>query len=790
MIIRRVIFVLLLAICGMSDPINIAAAQDRLNGVMLLSGTVSLDGNIIEQLRVLSKDQQLGVLIRLAAPLSPVQRAQLEANGIAFEGRFNETAYLVSLAPTENRLALLNGIVNAGHVLRPAEKIHPRLQEEMAINNEILTSRPNYAGPLNLLTVFFLSSVTDEEAGSRVDSVHARIVKTIMKNTYIVEGTFEQALQLAEFSVVKAIHPGPTPFIQWNDRARVVSKTDNATNFSLNVNVPAYSLSGRGIRIGIVDDPIDDTNFDFHTIQPTGTPGATRVVIGRGTYRPCDKTAPCVHGTHVASIAAGNGFNSKNLGRADYSLRGHAPEAALNSYDAKNFFETMKDIEDVFLPNSGATDVSNHSYPEGKDYSAKSKIIDDAIAVGVANVFARTRRPQVWAAGNLGVLEQNGFTSIGYYSITSHAKNSISVGSIDTISAHTGDTRLSDFSSLGPTWDGRIKPDLVAPGCHDSDYSKPNETKDKILAAWAETLQIPASQTYGGDCGTSQAAPIVTGIIALMMQKQKDGGGDLNDVYPSSYKAILIQTAQDLVKKTPYVNDFQNPDTGRPVLYYEGPDFATGYGLVNAVEAVNTIGHKSTDLRCENDSGLWCQSELTFDPQIPIGASENWCIDIPANPSELKVTIAWDDNPEWNPYQGREQRLLINDLNLHVFETTKPAQKFLPWTLATIKRKDERCEIQFDSEHKRIGCTPDNSCAAPKDCGFREVINESEIIAAKPAVDTENNVEMVQIKPAELNPGQWKATVNFSRFHGTRSPGLPPSQSYSIVSSLPLRKCP
>ena len=71
-------------------------------------------------------------------------------------------------------------------------------------------------------------------------------------------------------------------------------------------------------------------------------------------------------------------------------------------------------------------------------------------------------RPMVWAAGNNGRFPA--YSSVeGYFSVEAAAKNPITVGA--TMANIAGAlNHLADFSSLGPTWDGRIKPDVVAPG--------------------------------------------------------------------------------------------------------------------------------------------------------------------------------------------------------------------------------------------------------------------------------------------------------------------------------------
>jgi len=91
--------------------------------------------------------------------------------------------------------------------------------------------------------------------------------------------------------------------------------------------------------------------------------------------------------------------------------------------------------------------------------------------------------------------------------------------------------RISSFSSLGPTRDGREKPDIAAPG-------------QFLTAALASGSQEAANQERADNAnrvltieGTSMAAPMVTGIVALMLQKRPD-------LTPAQVKQILFSSAR------------------------------------------------------------------------------------------------------------------------------------------------------------------------------------------------------------------------------------------------------
>jgi subtilisin family serine protease len=116
-----------------------------------------------------------------------------------------------------------------------------------------------------------------------------------------------------------------------------------------------------------------------------------------------------------------------------------------------------------------------------------------------------------------------------------NAELAITVGSTHRDSPHI--YGVSYFSSKGPTGDGRIKPDLVAPG-------------EKILSCAAGRRREEMEQLVGGDChyleqsGTSMAAPHVSGIIAAFLSVRREFIGQ-----PERVKEIFLSTTTDLKRE-------------------------------------------------------------------------------------------------------------------------------------------------------------------------------------------------------------------------------------------------
>lgn len=207
-----------------------------------------------------------------------------------------------------------------------------------------------------------------------------------------------------------------------------------------------------------------------------------------------------------------------------------------------------------------------------------------------------------WAAGNQRA--PYGFTcgTIGYaYNTITQFGTSKNVTTVGATFNYTGG--IAEFTGWGPTDDGRIKPDVVAPGG----------------AVYAPSL----GGGYTKGSGTSIAAAVVSGIYALMLEQS-----DL--LYPgetflaSTYRGILVNTADDRESV--------------------GPNYESGWGDVNALEAVRTLMDRDSSWIEESIS----TSEVDeYDLTITTGA-------------DLEVSLVWDDP---GPAVITSQAL-VNDLEL------------------------------------------------------------------------------------------------------------------------------
>ncbi|PWN69100.1 secretion protein Por [Chryseobacterium phosphatilyticum] len=238
--------------------------------------------------------------------------------------------------------------------------------------------------------------------------------------------------------------------------------------------------------------------------------------------------------------------------------------------------------------------------------------------------------------------------SQGYDCISpgSVAKNIISVAASDRITTNNGryttssDVVHSSYSSAGPRDDGGIKPDITAVGTD-------------VASA---TTQNNSTGNSGVDIGsgTSYSAPIVTGIIGLWTQinKQLFSGSLLN---AASAKTLMIHSASEAGNI--------------------GPDPQFGWGFINAKKGAELLVGKSNNTVIFNDETL--TSGTPNSKTVTASGSE-----------PLKVTISWVD-PEYSnvdnstplaTLHNNRTSKLINDLDLRITDTTTNTI-YLPWKL-------------------------------------------------------------------------------------------------------------
>src|SRR5262249_6455328 len=152
--------------------------------------------------------------------------------------------------------------------------------------------------------------------------------------------------------------------------------------------------------------------------------------------------------------------------------------------------------------------------------------------------------------------------------------------------------QLANTSSVGPTMDGRIKPDIVAPGSPVKTagyWNGPASVEigpclSSSLPMGMATAPSEFHNFYTADCGTSLAAAVTTGVAAELLQQMRDElHMDLRVAppLPSLLRGILLHSAQDVVSAPTDTYPSGDP-SGEPMSAFVGPDISTGFGVLNA----------------------------------------------------------------------------------------------------------------------------------------------------------------------------------------------------------------
>ncbi len=271
------------------------------------------------------------------------------------------------------------------------------------------------------------------------------------------------------------------------------------------------------------------------------------------------------HATSMATIIGG-------AGNSAYNSKGVANHSNLSSSD----FSTLLPDNDTYYNNNNIF-VQNHSYGTEMEnfYGAEANAYDQS-TIDIPELL------HVFSSGNRGETASNegAYQGIeGYANMTGNykmAKNVLVVGGVNK------ELMVNTRSSKGPTYDGRIKPELVA---------------------------------HGPD-GTSDAAAIVSGVATLLQHKYKEK----TNKSPSSalLKSVLIAGADDIGPK--------------------GIDFKSGYGNVNGFQSMSILenGRYINDEISSNEIKEYSIPINTTAKEIRVALVWN---DVPANVNEDKALV-------------------------------------------------------------------------------------------------------------------------------------------------------
>jgi hypothetical protein len=584
-------------------------------------------------------------LVKFRSPVRPGWLAQLETEGATPLQYVPSFGYLVMLRGTGQGIGRLDAVEFTG-------EYHPAYKAD-----EALLALADQGARLPVRLVLF--DLPDRErvvgavaaAGGRVlhrSEAAATSQRALLH--YVLIDDFPAALLpqvLAAAEVYWAERWAP-PQLEGERAAQIL-----AGNVASGEPLPDYyswlaavGADGTGVTVAIADTGLDTGNDA--TVH--------RDVRGRTRYA----TAICAdsrdfngHGSNVAGIAGADGRAvSGGTGLTDSGGflwgGGSAPGSDLYIQSALGGACPAVNADAATLAADavgvGLAQIGNHSFTDGlgggASYNSQAQAWDAVVRDALPGTAGSQPYTAVFSSGNSGPAAS---------SLTSPkaAKNIVTVGGTENF--RPGECpgipgcggvaddidAVIDFSSRGPTSDGRIKPDVVAPGhvvsgLYSTQTSNFNCTCDPGGGTGCcDSQDVDGTLSYTRFTGTSQASPRVAGGSAVIHDWFRDRTGSLPS--PAMNKAILVNSARDL--KTP---NAPNND--------EGWGRAALRDVFQAAEGVQ-LTDQSVVLGTTGDAAAFTTNLFLQDPTAP-----------------LKATLVWTDPPgsiNCNP-------CLVNNLDLEI----------------------------------------------------------------------------------------------------------------------------
>lgn len=411
-------------------------------------------------------------------------------------------------------------------------------------------------------------------------------------------------------------------------------------------------LNGYGMIVGVCDTGVDQNSCFFEDkvlgkvpVSSAEAPAAHpqyRKVIQYVNYSGSSGDWASGHGSHVCGTVLGNCIDERYPSSQTYN--GMAPEAKLAMFDIGltqvGSLDVPTELRIIFAATQSAGGlIHSNSWGGGYWYDVFSIETD-------AFLYENDEMVLTFAAGNSG---QYGIQTVLSPSL---AKNAISVAASHNAHGGGGDIdHIAMFSSVGPAPDGRIKPDITAPG-----YA--------VMSAMAAS-ELTDSRTCstGWKSGTSMAAPTAAGNIALIHQYFINASYWATFCNPQYLKCLsgAFKPKGSLVKALAL-------HSGHPLTMYEGsgslsrkalqstPDIYQGYGRLMLSNILPLI-------RYSNKSSDTAQSDLFVDTVTLKEYTEIvYDIDIQRSDVPFRVTISWYDPP----VQVFASKVLLHDIDLLV----------------------------------------------------------------------------------------------------------------------------
>ncbi len=567
-------------------------------------------------------------LVQFNGPLEPARRAELRKAGVELLQYVPEDAFIAKLNNVSPASVGAMSFVTWVGPYRMEHKIHPQLLAAARV-----AAQTNETVRVNILLSPLATTAEIVAVRSHLAVVYpeSRLRQGIIVRGELLPGQLDA---LAQSGAVLWIERAPKRKLVDELASKVVGGDDG--NVATPTVTQQLGFDGAGVTVCVADTGLDSGNTN------TMHPDLRGRVTGFQFYGSLtDGSDGYGHGTHCAGIVAGNaatGETDPDTG-AFYGL-GVASGANLF---VERIFDADANEASPFPSDETLThDAVRHGAKIGSnswgndvqgDYDTDCAQFDELVRDADAGTAGDQPYILEFSAGNAGP----GSQTIGSPAC---AKNVIATGASENVPGTLaltyglyadGPDTMADFSSRGPCADGRIKPDLVAPGswiASAASSAAPNEA----AIAWTA---IDDFYVFMG--GTSMAGPHAAGAAAVFVQFYQST--HTNAVpSPALVKAALINSADEL--------DQANGGPG-PV-----PNNDEGWGRINLTNIIVTNYNAAPRYYQYLDQAVLLTNSQVYARHIFVEGSDQ----------PLKVTLAYTDVPG---FPGALPAL-VNDLDLEV----------------------------------------------------------------------------------------------------------------------------
>ena len=650
----------------------------------------------------IKKEEKNYWIVQFIGPLKEEWREKVKALGARLHTYIPENSILVYMTPATKEKVEKLPFVNWVGLYEPAFKISPLLmgRKKSLSPHELATlsiaTKDFVPKPEGNINIVLHDSGDLKRISKEIEKLGGTVVAT-GKDMLRTSLDLTKVDQVAKMVEVKWIEPYLLPEL-WNDVASQIMGVQPLWN--------AHGLDGEGQIVAVADTGLDTgvndatMHDDFEgrivNIHSRQIPAGLHPFLDNTSWDDGASDVDSGHGTHVAGSVLGSGANSGGAIRG-MAFRARLVSQAIEQWaDWKPPFDVLHpdgyyllgipdDLNDLFLQayNEGAR-VHTNSWGDRLygQYTASSQDIDEFIWNHKDMVI-------LFAAGNAGQdADQNGVVDGDSLGSQACAKNCISVGASENNRATGGynpggpctsygtcwpakfpsnplrDDPLSDnpdglvaFSSRGPTDDGRIKPDVVAPGTNILSVrsSRAAGTGWDLLPAGD-----PNRPFYMYMGGTSMATPLVAGTVALIRQYLKRVC--LLNASAALVKAVLIHGA------APLAGQYANPEVGT------APDSNQGWGRANLQNALFPDPPVKVEFRDNPADTLGTGDHKDFpfqvvDSTVPFRATLVWT-DFPSDPAvsgalvnslRLTVVLPNGSTQQGSPANNNVQQVVIDN---------------------------------------------------------------------------------------------------------------------------------